>query len=85
MVAWHARSSYVVRNRLRKKIDTLPEELAADTLLPLVSLLSVWCQEGRRGAIRSVVRELNNVDLGELSSRPGLDPEVVTIIIEFIE
>lgn len=85
MVAWHARSSYVVRNRLRKKTDTALEETAADTLVPLVQLLSVWCQEGRRGAIRSVVRELNSVDLGELSSKPGLDHEVVTIIFEFIE
>ncbi|WP_130620420.1 hypothetical protein [Dyella amyloliquefaciens] len=85
VVAWHARSSYVVRTRLRRKIETVPDVLAADTLLPLVSLLNVWCQEGRRSAVRSVVRELNNADLGELSSKIGLDPEVATIIVEFIE
>jgi len=85
VVAWHARSSYVVRTRLRRKIDALPEELAQDTLKPLVSVLNAWCQEGRRSAVRSVVREMNYVDLGELSSKPGLDPEVATIMVEFLD
>ncbi|GAB2781649.1 hypothetical protein [Dyella kyungheensis] len=85
VVAWHARSSYVVRNRLRRKIDTVPDELALDTLLPLVSVLNVWCQEGRRAAVRSVVREMGGADLNELSAKPGLDIEVATMIREFIE
>lgn len=85
VVAWHARSSYVVRSRLRRKVDTVPEELASDTLMPLVSVLNVWCQEGRRSAIRSVVREMVSSDLSELSSKPGLDAEVATMIREFIE
>ncbi|PXV60282.1 hypothetical protein SAMN04487785_1023 [Dyella jiangningensis] len=85
VVAWHARSSYVVRNRLRRKIDAVPEALAADTLLPLVPVLNVWCQEGRRSAVRGVVREMDSRDLHELSSKPGLDPEVATMIREFID
>lgn len=84
VVAWHPRSSYVVRNRLRRKVDTVPEELAADTLMPLVSILNVWCQEGRRSAVRSVVREMDGSDLRELSAKPGLDAEVATIIRDFI-
>lgn len=85
VVAWHARSSYVVRTRLRRKIDTAPEEHVHDALLPLVAVLNVWCQEGRRSAVRSVVREMSRADLGDLSSKPGLDPEVATIMVEFIE
>jgi len=85
VVAWHARSSYVVRSRLRRKVDTVPDELAADTLMPLVSVLNVWCQEGRRSAVRSVVREMDRGDLRELSSKPGLDLEVATMIREFID
>lgn len=85
VVAWHARSSYVVRNRLRRKIDVLPEELASDTLMPLVSVLNNWCQEGRRASVRTVVREMDSTDLSELSAKPGLDTEVATIIREFID
>ena len=85
MVAWHTRSSYVVRSRLRRKMDLVPEELARDTLMPLVSVLNVWCQEGRRSAVRSVVREMISADLSELSAKPGLDMEVATMIREFIE
>jgi len=85
VVARHARSSYVVRSRLRRKIDTLSEVLAADALLPLVPVLNVWCLEGRRSAVRSVVREMDSADLRQLSSKPGLDPEVMTMIREFIE
>lgn len=85
VVARHARSSYVVRNRLRRKIELMPEEPAPDPLVPLVSVLNVWCQEGRRSAVRSVVREMASDDLSELSLKPGLDLEVATMIREFIE
>lgn len=85
VVAWHPRSSYVVRNRLRRKVEATPEHLAADALLPLVPVLNVWCQEGRRSAVRSVIREMDGMDLRELAMKPGLDVEIATIIREFID
>ncbi|MDR3446860.1 hypothetical protein [Dyella sp.] len=85
VIAWHARSSYVVRNRLRRKIDPAPDDPCADVLISLIPVFNVWCQEGRRSALRSVVREMNQIDLSDLAKRPGLDMEVATMIREFID
>lgn len=84
VVAWHPRSTYVVRTRLRRKTE-LASDAAIDHLMPLVPVLNVWCQEGRRSAVRSVIREMDSSDLRELARKPGLDLEVSTIIREFIE
>jgi hypothetical protein len=85
VVACHPRSSYVVRERLRRRIDPVTEQANEDELRPLIGLLNMWCREGRRSAVREVLGALAQDDLKSLASEPALDQELATLIPEFTE
>jgi hypothetical protein len=82
-IASHARSSYALRNRLRRAKDNGGDPMAG-AFEGLATVLSAWCRQGRRAAVRSVLRELGEADLRTLAARGELDGELATIMHEFI-
>lgn len=78
----HARLSYLLRTRLRRRAP--PGERGVHSAAPLlVGVFNVWCREGRRASVRSVLRELGGADLRALREERELDPEVVSMLHEF--
>lgn len=78
----HARLSYLLRTRLRR--HSPPGERGVHSAAPLlVGVFNVWCREGRRASVRSVLRELGGADLRALRDERELDPEVVSMLHEF--
>ena len=82
IAALNVRLSYLLRSRLRRR--ALPEECGLHSAAPLlVNILNVWCREGRRASVRSVLRELGRADLSALRDERELDPEVISMLREF--
>ena len=82
IAALNVRLSYLLRSRLRRR--ALPEDLGLRIAAPLlVNILNVWCREGRRASVRSVLRELGRADLSALRDERELDPEVISMLREF--
>jgi len=78
----NARLSYLLRSRLRRRAP--PGERGVHSAAPLlVGVFNVWCREGRRASVRSVLRELGGADLRALREERELDPEVVSMLHEF--
>lgn len=78
----NARLSYLLRTRLRRR--AVPGERGVHSAAPLlVGVFNVWCREGRRASVRSVLRELGGADLRALREERELDPEVVSMLHEF--
>lgn len=78
----NVRLSYLLRSRLRRRAP--PGERGVHSAAPLlVSVFNVWCREGRRASVRSVLRELGGADLRALREERELDPEVVSMLHEF--
>jgi hypothetical protein len=76
------RVRYAVEDKLQHR-KTGQEERAMAALRALHFVLNAWCIEGRRAAIRNVLRELDDDELTELSGIPELDGEVVSMMREF--
>lgn len=78
----NVRLSYLLKTRLRRR--TTQGERGLHSAAPLlVSVFNLWCREGRRASVRSVLRELGGADLRALREERELDPEVVSMLREF--
>lgn len=82
VIGLHTRLSYMVKVRLRRRPDR--EGRSPPGFMPaLAGVLNLWCREGRRSSIRSVLRELESVELHVLASEKELDAEVASMLREF--
>jgi len=78
----NVRLAYLLRARLRRRAPS--GERGVHSAAPLlVSVFNVWCREGRRASVRSVLRELGGADLRALREERELDPEVISMLREF--
>ena len=82
IAALNVRLSYLLRSRLRRRALQEERVLRSAAAL-LVNILNVWCREGRRASVRSVLRELGRADLSALRDERELDPEVISMLREF--
>lgn len=76
------RLSYLLKARLRRRVSAGDRSVHSAAPL-LVGVFNVWCREGRRASVRSVLRELGGADLRALREERELDPEVVSMLSEF--
>jgi hypothetical protein len=77
------RIPYLIKQRLsRRSVES--EKKAGVFIATLPPVLNTWCNEGRRSAIRSVLRELDDTDMIELSVQPKIDAEVASIVREVL-
>ncbi|BDU21029.1 hypothetical protein [Dyella sp. GSA-30] len=74
------RIDYVVKRRLQRRSTS---ESAGDLVEALPYVLNLWCREGRRSAVRYVLKELDEPEVDALARRPDLDSEVVSMLREF--
>ncbi|UPG87511.1 hypothetical protein L2Y94_09205 [Luteibacter aegosomatis] len=77
-----SRVNYAVTDRLRHRKPQL-DETALPTIRAIASVLNAWLHDGRRSAIRAVLRELGDDELRELASLPELNDEVATMTGDF--
>lgn len=82
VITLHVRLSYMLKGRLRRRPDR--DVRNTPGFMPaLAGVLNLWCREGRRSSIRSVLRELESGDLHVLASEKELDAEVASMLREF--
>jgi hypothetical protein len=77
-----ARVRYAVVEHLRHRKPLL-EETALSTMRAIASVLNAWLHDGRRLAIRAVLREFSGEELRELAALPELNDEVATMTGDF--
>lgn len=77
-----ARVSYAVTDRLRHRKSHL-DDAALPTIRAIASVLNAWLHDGRRLAIRTVLRELSEAELRELAALPELNDEVASMTGDF--
>lgn len=77
-----SRVNYAVADRLRHRKPQL-DETALPTIRAIASVLNAWLHDGRRSAIRAVLRELGEDELRELAALPELNDEVATMTGDF--
>ncbi|MGF6712615.1 hypothetical protein QFZ41_003579 [Luteibacter sp. W1I16] len=77
-----SRVRYAVEDRLRHRKPQL-DDTALPTIRAIASVLNAWLHDGRRLAIRSVLRELSDEELKELAALPELNDEVATMTGDF--
>jgi hypothetical protein len=77
-----SRVRYAVEDRLRHRKPQL-DDTSLPTIRAIASVLNAWLHDGRRLAIRSVLRELSEEELKELAALPELNDEVATMIGDF--
>lgn len=77
-----SRVRYAVVDRLRHRKPQL-DETALPTIRAIASVLNAWLHDGRRLAIRAVLRELSGEELKELATLPELNDEVATMTGDF--
>jgi hypothetical protein len=76
------RVRYAVDDRLKHRKAT-QEQTTLPTIRAIASVLNAWLHDGRRMAIRAVLRELCDDELRELAALPELNDEVATMIGDF--
>jgi len=76
------RVRYAVDDRLKHRKAQL-EDSALPTILAIASVLNAWLHDGRRLAIRAVLRELCDDELRELAALPELNDEVASMTGDF--
>jgi hypothetical protein len=76
------RVRYAVDDRLKHRKAT-QEDATLPTIRAIASVLNVWLHDGRRLAIRAVLRELCDDELRELVALPELNDEVATMSGDF--
>jgi hypothetical protein len=74
------RIDYVVKKRLQRRSAV---ESGADIIGALPYVLNLWCREGRRSAVRTVLAELDGQQLSALGNCVDLDSEVASMLREF--
>lgn len=76
------RVRYAVDDRLKHRKPT-QEETALPTIRAIAGVLNAWLHDGRRLAIREVLRELCDDELRELAALPELNDEVASMTGDF--
>jgi hypothetical protein len=76
------RIRYAVEDKLRHR-KPAQEDRTVPTMRALQHVLNTWCIEGRRAAIRAVLRELDTEELEELAHMPDLESEIASMTREF--
>jgi len=76
------RVRYAVEDRLRHRKPQL-DDSALPTMRAIASVLNAWLHDGRRMAIRAVLREMSEAELKELAALPELNDEVSTMTGDF--
>jgi hypothetical protein len=76
------RVRYAVDDRLKHRKAT-QEDTTLPTIRAIASVLNTWLHDGRRLAIRSVLRELCDDELRELAALPELNDEVASMTGDF--
>lgn len=74
------RIDYVVKKRLQRRSVV---ESPTDIIGALPYVLNLWCREGRRSAVRTVLAELDSRQLCALGNCVDLDSEVASMLREF--
>jgi hypothetical protein len=77
-----ARVRYAVVDSLRHRKPYL-DDSALPTIRAIASVLNAWLLDGRRLAIRAVLRELSDDELKELAALPELNDEVASMTGDF--
>jgi hypothetical protein len=77
-----SRVLYAVEDRLRHRKPHL-DDTSLPTIRAIASVLNAWLHDGRRLAIRAVLRELSDDELKELAALPELNDEVATMTGDF--
>jgi hypothetical protein len=77
-----ARVRYAVEDNLRHR-KAATENGTHTTLRALASVLNAWLHDGRRLAIRAVLRELSLAELIELAALPDINDEVASMTGDF--
>lgn len=77
-----ARVRYAVAEHLRHRKPP-QDDAALSTLRAIASVLNAWLQDGRRLAIRAVLREFSEEELRQLAALPELNDEVATMTGDF--
>lgn len=76
------RVRYAVDDRLKHR-KAGQEETTLPTIRAITSVLNAWLHDGRRLAIRAVLRELCDDELRELAALPELNDEVASMTGDF--
>ena len=76
------RVRYAVDDRLKHRKAT-QEDVTLPTIRAIASVLNAWLHDGRRLAIREVLRELCDDELRELAALPELNDEVASMTGDF--
>lgn len=76
------RVRYAVDDRLKHR-KAHQEEATLPTIRAIASVLNAWLHDGRRLAIRAVLRELCDDELRELAALPELNDEVASMTGDF--
>jgi hypothetical protein len=76
------RVRYAVDDRLKHR-KAGQEETTLPTIRAIASVLNAWLHDGRRLAIRAVLRELCDDELRELAALPELNDEVASMTGDF--
>lgn len=77
-----ARVRYALVEHLRHRKPLL-EDTALSTMRAIASVLNAWLHDGRRLAIRAVLREFSGEELRQLAALPELNDEVATMTGDF--
>lgn len=81
--AFSRRMTYSLEKQWERSKDTT-YKVKKSTLTVLVNIFNTWCKEGRRSAIRCVLGEMQESDLGALSELDDLDREVYSMLREYL-
>jgi hypothetical protein len=77
-----SRVRYAVQDRLAHRKAHL-DDVSVPTLRALAAVMNAWVLDGRRLAIRAVLRELDRAELAELAALPELHSEVASMTADF--
>ncbi|WP_243042258.1 hypothetical protein [Dyella sedimenti] len=75
----HARLLCLLKTRLRRRMERGTYGTRS-VLLALAGVLNLWCREGRRHAIRCVLREMSDRDRDALMRSGELEVEVASML-----
>ncbi|QDE40008.1 hypothetical protein FIV34_12680 [Luteibacter pinisoli] len=77
-----ARVRYAIEDALRHR-KAAADDNAQGTLRAIAAVLNAWLHDGRRLAIRAVLRELSADELAELAALPDIHDEVASMTSDF--
>jgi hypothetical protein len=81
--AFSRRMAYSLEKQWERSKD-VAYKAKKSTLSVVMNIFNTWCKEGRRSAIRCVLGEMHEQDLGALSELDDLDREVYSMLREYL-